>query len=128
MTVALVPLTEEAKHALGGNTILPIPHVPFRIGREGSRSRSENDLDLMESPSSKGLHISRDHIAIEQVDSVWFLIDRKSTSGTIVNGKVIGGHRKGGRSELRDGDVIVLGTVKSPYVYRFQLGADRLEQ
>lgn len=123
MTIALVPLTNEARDALDGQTLLPIPHVPFKIGRKSrSGGRSDNDLDLVESSSANVFHVSRQHLAIEQRDSIWFLIDRKSTGGTLVNGKAIGGNRKGGRTELRDGDVIVLGTVKSPYVYRFQYG------
>src|SRR5947207_8608887 len=50
MTIALVPLTNEARDAVGGRPILPIAHVPFKIGRKSrSGGRSDNDLDLVES-------------------------------------------------------------------------------
>ena len=42
-----------------------------------------------------------------------------SACGTIVNDRRIGGNRTGGRVELRDRDVIVLGGATSPFVFTF---------
>ena len=58
---------------------------------------------------------------IECIDGLFFLADCGSACGTIVAGSRIGGHRKGGRTELRNGDEVVVGTYKSPYVFRFRV-------
>lgn len=58
---------------------------------------------------------------IECIDGLFFLTDRRSACGTIVAGRRIGGRRKGGRTELRDGDEVIVGTSKSPYVFRFRV-------
>lgn len=130
----LVALTEEAERALGGHAEVRLMRFPFRVGRE-SRSRSAgeseqqrhgvelplNDLCLIESRSAALLHISREHFAIECVDNLFFLVDRGSTCGTIVAGKHVGGDRTGGRTPLQQGDLVVVGTARSPYVFRFEL-------
>ena len=50
-----------------------------------------------------------------------FVVDRGSVRGTIVAGRQIGGNRAGGRTELRSGDVIIVGTSTSEYVFRFEI-------
>ena len=132
----LVALTQEAERALGGDGQVRITRFPFKIGRE-SRSRNSvsewererhvvgptlNDVCLIEPPSAASLlHISREHFAIEYVDNKFFLVDCGSACGTIVAGKRIGGDRAGGRTELQHGDLVVVGTARSPYVFRFEL-------
>lgn len=70
--------------------------------------------------TSRHLHISGAHFAIEWIDGVFFLTDRCSSCGPIVLGNRIGGHRQGGLVELRDGDVVTVGIGRSPYVFRFR--------
>jgi len=70
------------------------------------------------------LQISREHFAIERATGSYFLVDRGSACGTIVAGRHIGGDRAGGRTELRSGDEIVVGTDGSPYVFRFEIATD----
>jgi hypothetical protein len=48
------------------------------------------------------------------------LVDRQSTCGTIVEGRVIGGKHVGGAAPLHDGDVIIVGTSSSRYVFKFR--------
>ncbi len=79
-----------------------------------------NDLYLLED-NSRTLHISGVHFTIECVEGLFFLIDRGSACGTIVAGRRIGGHRKGGRTELRNGDEVVIGTGRSRYIFRFHV-------
>ena len=79
-----------------------------------------NDVYLPEDPDT-ALQIAGAHFTIENVDGQFLLTDRGSLCGTIVAGQRLGGRRKGGRTELRDGDEIIVGTLSSPYVFRFQL-------
>lgn len=138
----LVALTEEAAHALGGMRELPLTAFPVRFGRErrtfevGAPVSEDlrrgdapplNDVYLYELPDSTSLHISGVHFEIEYADSRFFLVDRGSACGTIVAGNRIGGHRAGGRTELRDGDEIVVGTSRSRYIYRFAVGSAETE-
>jgi pSer/pThr/pTyr-binding forkhead associated (FHA) protein len=128
-------LTVEAEHALGGCADVQCTQFPFNVGRQSrhggvnrratdgdaSRARgadSTNDLNLIES-SSNTQHISRGHFAIELLDGRFYLIDRGSACGTIVSGKRVGGNRTWGRTELQDGDEVIVGTHRSPYIFRF---------
>lgn len=133
----LVAVTEEAARALGGAPELRVSQFPFKVGRERrsyladdrlpveaeQRRRGEappvNDVYLREE-ASPGLHISGAHFSIECVDSRFFLVDRGSACGTMVAGDLIGGNRKGGRTELRDDDEVIVGTGRSRYIFRFR--------
>ena len=134
-TPRLVATTDEAVRSLGGKSEVSITEFPFKVGRE-SRSpdtdRKEftglrlnvapelNDLYLLEPRWSDILQISREHFAIESTGDGFFLVDRQSACGTIVAGKMVGGNRTGGRTELRHGDVIVVGLAGSEYAFRFE--------
>ena len=136
----LVAVTEEAARALGGARELRVTQFPFKVGRERrsyladdrlpvdvqQRRRGEappvNDVYLREEASAS-LHISGAHFSIECVDSRFFLVDRGSACGTMVAGDLIGGNRKGGRTELRDGDEVIVGTGRSRYIFRFRFAA-----
>ena len=76
---------------------------------------------LVEPPYADVFYISREHFAIECVGDRFYLTDRGSACGTIVAGKRVGGNRIGGRTELRSGDVIILGTHETRYVFRFEV-------
>jgi pSer/pThr/pTyr-binding forkhead associated (FHA) protein len=66
-------------------------------------------------------HISGEHFAVECVGGRFFLIDRGSASGTVVAGTRVGDDREGGRIELRDGDQVVVGTRRAPYIFQFSV-------
>jgi len=135
---SLVATTEEATRALGGRSEVRVTTFPFRVGRDrrvgafahptsrdlrlGVESQS-NDVYLPD-PLKKHLHISGEHFAVEYATDKSFLRDRGSACGTIVAGRQIGGVRKEGRTELRSGDEIVVGTDRSPYVFRFETADD----
>ena len=135
---SLVAVTEEAQRALGGARETRVTQFPFRVGREcrspmadqrlpaGVRQRQHgevppvNDVYLLETPSHH-MHISGAHFAIECAEHRFFLVDRGSACGTIVAGMRVGGGRKGGRTELRDGDEVIVGTGRSRYIFRFRV-------
>ena len=134
-TARLVATTDEAMRSLGAKRDVPIMNFPFKVGREyrspdtGSKEFTElrlrvapelNDRYLLEPRWSDILQISREHFAIESTGDGFFLVDRKSACGTIVANKVVGGNRTGGRTELRHGDVIVVGLAGSEYIFRFE--------
>ena len=133
--VALVALTPEARSALGGSEVV-ITAFPFRVGREsrrthwaGARMVSErrtpgakpnNDLYLPD--GEEPLNVSREHFQIERDGAGFALVDRKSTCGTLVEGALVGGETQGASIPLRDGDVIIAGTSRSPFTFKFRVG------
>ena len=136
-SATLVAVTEDARIALGSQPAVRMTEFPFKVGRENRRRLERlqtevdrrlggvppvNDLYLLE-PSSDSLHISREHLAIGHVAGQFFLVDRGSACGTTVEGTRVGGDRTEGRANLHDGDLIVIGSPNSPYVFRFHVDA-----
>jgi len=131
----LVALTSEAYAALGARE-REITGFPYRVGRESREaqrtqhgsvterrdpgSRPTNDLYLRD--RQEPLNVSRDHFAIDREDTGYVLVDQASTCGTIVEGQSVGGQTRGGIIALHDGDVIIVGTSLSPYVFKFRGG------
>jgi hypothetical protein len=132
-SASLFALTEYAKIALGGAEYA-ITRFPYRVGRE-SRAREKdgggifknkrnpanppnNDLYLIE--EDEDMNVSREHFQIERGSDGFVLKDRGSTLGTIVEGLTLGGENAGGSVALRDGDVIIVGSPFSPYVFKFR--------
>jgi len=118
--VMLVALTPEARAALGAAQV-EISRAVARVimERRQSASRPNNDLYLLE--PDEPLNVSREHFQIEHNGTHWVLVDRQSTCGTIVEGQVIGGNHAGGAAPLRDGDVIIVGTSSSRFVFKFRV-------
>ena len=131
----LVALTPESRAALGVSHV-EIEQFPYRVGRDSRGmqrtadgfvrerrspgSRPSNDLYLVE--HDEPLNVSRAHFQIERDDTGYVLVDRESTCGTIVEGELVGGDTRGGTITLHDGDVIIVGTSSSPYVFKFRTG------
>jgi pSer/pThr/pTyr-binding forkhead associated (FHA) protein len=80
-------------------------------------SSPNNDLYLLD--MGERLNISREHFQIEARDSQFFLIDRGSACGTLVEGETIGKGRNGGERRLENGDVIIVGTSESKFIFKF---------
>jgi pSer/pThr/pTyr-binding forkhead associated (FHA) protein len=130
----LVGLTPETRAALGG-TEAQISVFPFRVGRDsrGLRraaprtlvdrrkraGRPTNELYLAE--AVEPFQVSREHLQIQHNGASYVLVDRQSACGTIVEGAVIGGDHRGGAVQLNDGDVIIVGSSRSPFVLKFRL-------
>jgi pSer/pThr/pTyr-binding forkhead associated (FHA) protein len=132
--VRLVALTPESRAALGAPQA-EIERFPYRVGRESRGiqrtseglvrerrspgSRPANDLYLVE--HDEPMNVSREHFEIDHAGTEYLLVDRASTCGTIVEGEIVGGGTRGGTIALHDGDVIIVGTSKSPYVFKFRV-------
>ena len=129
----LAALTPESAGAIQAREI-NIPHLPFRVGRESRRTRwtqvglvgerrkaasSNNDLYLVE--ESEPMNVSREHFLIDRDADGFFLLDRGSMCGTLVEGGLVGGNGRPGRAPLVDHHVIMVGTSLSRYVFKFRL-------
>src|SRR5262245_57055304 len=131
-SVYLKPLTPEARAALGGAP-LKIRQFPFRVGRESRNNaraaaapgptgrrpvtRPNNDLYLVE--GSDGVNVAREHFLIDLKDGGFVVVDRGSSSGTLVEGEVVGEPTQGGWRRLNDQDVIIVGGSESRFVFKF---------
>lgn len=130
MAARLVALTAEARDALGGVPAAVITRFPAMIGRRRSTAsadvhvEAETTLFLLDRADGHTRHISREHFAIEHDAGRFSVVDLRSTCGTIVAGRRIGGNRKGGQGELRDQDEIVVGNASSRYAFRFEVFTD----
>jgi pSer/pThr/pTyr-binding forkhead associated (FHA) protein len=131
-SVYLKPLTPEARAALGGAP-LEIRQFPFRVGREsradpravrpatpaGRRPGGSSNNDLYLSEDGHPRNVSREHFLIDVKDGGYVIVDRGSSSGTIVEGEVVGEGKQGGWRRLNDQDVILVGTSESKFVFKF---------
>ena len=138
--IVLVALTAEARAAIGGATVTATP-LPFRVGRESRArdgappvgrdqrhpgARPTNELYLAE--LWEQLNVSREHFQIEWDAEGPALVDRGSTCGTLVEGLQVGGDGERGIVPLKDGDVIIVGTAFSPFVFKVRLEMDSPER
>ena len=134
--VTLIPITEEARCALGMAEI-SVERLPFSLGRD-SRAASYlaprivlsadrrrglapelNDIYLVE--PTPPYQISREHLRIAFVQEQFVLTDRGSVRGTTVNWQTVGGDRTGAYTELHDQDLIAVGDAASPFVFEFRV-------
>ena len=134
--IGLVALTPEARSAIGAETVAASP-LPYRVGRESRGPRrgwtlTREQRQLGTSPSnelylpepSEPLNVSREHFQIEWDGRGLVLVDRGSTCGTLVEGQEVGGQGQGGSVPLKDGDVIIVGTAFSPFVFKVRVELD----
>ena len=132
--ITLVALTPEAAAAIGAAAVSVSP-LPYRVGRESRGPRGfqifrteqrgpgvapTNELYLLE--LAEQFNVSREHFQIEWDGRGLALVDRGSTCGTIVEGQLVGGEGEGGTVPLNDGDVIIVGTAFSPFVFKVRVG------
>lgn len=131
----LKAITPEAKAAIENSYIGPeyigIWAFPFRIGREsrakmvdqelvvchriGSKNIPNNDLYLID--NGRRLLISREHLAIEKRQESYHIVDRESACGTNIGGHPVGDSG----SQLKDGDIIIIGGPNSNFKFEFIL-------
>ncbi|MBI4455152.1 MAG: FHA domain-containing protein [Acidobacteria bacterium] len=130
----LVPLTDIAQEAVNGDPVI-IQRFPFKVGRERRSTAVKisnlanrltgpargNDLQLID--DGECVNVSSSHFMIEAEGGKYFITDLGSQCGTIVEGKRLGGNRRGGRQELLDQEVIIVGSAKSPFVFKFRTPA-----
>ncbi len=136
----LKAITPSAEHAipqtLMTDGLVCIRTFPFRVGRESrvkmidgkververvkySKVEASNELYLVD--DGHLLNISREHFQIEKDGDRYYVYDRGSACGTRNGDEVAGGGDTDGTIELKDGDIITVGTKNSPYRYQFIL-------
>ena len=114
-------ISTTARGILGGRRVV-LDDLPYRIGRATTSADplSHNHLAIAD---REPFRVSRNHCMVVRVDDRWFLIDRGSHRGTIVNGTLIGGGKHIGRVQLWDGpNELVLGDQDGPYRFRLTIG------
>ena len=123
-SVVLQALTEHAKVRLP-EPVMTISKFPFRIGRKhevqgkGATVFAANDVALAD---DKPYQISRNHCSIEREGDHFFVRDRGSTVGTVVNDKPIGLAEDTLTCDLHGGDnEILLGADDSPFKFKITL-------
>ena len=132
------PVSNEAKqwvvHLKADNHLTeersPSPEVtvekfPYRLGRkEPSRESNvfcNNDFTIGDRIP---FQVSRNHCSIEREGSQFFIRDRGSRLGTIVNGEYLGTHATRLKAELKPGkNLLILGTDSSEIRYAVTLEA-----
>lgn len=115
-------LTPEAEAALGGGE-KEIRKFPFRVGRKTANFMtdvfSHNDLYL---PDAAPYTVAKNHFAVESRGAGFYVVDRGSSAGTLVNGTGVGGGSASGEAELKSGEnLIVAGPESSRYRFRLTL-------
>ena len=123
-SVVLQALTEHARARLP-EPVVTITKFPFRIGRKhevqgkGATVFAANDLAVAD---DKPYQISRNHCSIEREGDHFFVRDRGSTVGTVVNDTPIGLAEDTLTRDLRGGDnEILLGADDSPFKFKITL-------
>ncbi len=80
---------------------------------------SHNDLYL---PDKEPFGVSRNHFSVECRGASFFVVDRGSHSGTLVNGERIGGSSGRRELELASGDnTVEAGPEGGPFRFRITL-------
>lgn len=134
----LKAMTPEAKDSIPRNMLeqdmVRISQFPFKVGREmrikkiggelmkiervrSSDQEPSNDLYLTDTRLPR--HISGEHFRIEKDGSGYKLIDCSSECGTTVGETRIEDQDNNGEAKLEDGDIIAIGTKKTPYLFKF---------
>jgi pSer/pThr/pTyr-binding forkhead associated (FHA) protein len=97
-----------------------VNRFPFASPPDGTADPfSSNELGFGAEASHQ---VSLNHCALVRVGSRYFLIDRGSRLGTIVNGVTIGGRARTGCVELKEwNNEIALGSPDTPYRLRLTI-------
>ena len=77
-----------------------VPKVVISVERRMKVVPPLNDTCLVE--ATQRHHVSGEHFRIDFTQGKFVLTDHGSMCGTTVNGKIIGGQRRGGHTDLHD--------------------------
>jgi CRP-like cAMP-binding protein len=122
-TIMVLPKNELTATAIAADG-LQITRFPFRIGRNSIRNEDPLEINDLLLPDKKPFNVSRNHFSIEKSSEAVYIHDRGSYLGTIVNGKVIGGHHHGAWTTLNEGEnEVIAGSSHSPFRFRIDVSA-----
>ena len=117
LIVRLTPKTPSFAKEVGSEEF-EITEFPFRVGRTSMRNEDPMEINDLAIPDSRPFNVSRNHFSIEKNSEGVFVHDRGSYLGTIVNGKVIGGHHKEAWIPLKPGENdLIVGSNQSPFKF-----------
>lgn len=117
-------LVLEAVNEIPGSTNrveIPLDALPFNMGRQtGTRLLVQNQFTIFD---RKPYRVSRGHCVIERLEGKIAVRDRCSTTGTIVNGEVLGEHGQRSGAFLHEGEnELILGPPDSDFRFRLIVG------
>jgi CRP-like cAMP-binding protein len=107
-----------AARAILADRVARLEELPFRIGRATTPADplGYNHLAIVD---HEPFRVSRNHCMIARVDDRWFIVDRGSQWGTLVNGTLVGGPAHVGRVQLWAGpNDLTIGGRGTPYRFR----------
>jgi len=112
-------ITQPARQALK-NTAVILKKFPFKMGRESGHRYDDvfidNDLSLID---ERPYNVSRNHMSINFYKDHYYILDRGSSLGTIVNDVPIGGHLNNFKAELHKGEnIVILGANSSQFQFK----------
>jgi len=123
-SVVLTAVTDHARARLPEGTVT-IQKFPYRIGRKhdtpgkGATVFASNDLPIAD---DKPYQISRNHCSIEREGDNFFVRDRGSSVGTVVNDAPIGLAEDTLTKDLQGGaNEVLLGADDSPFKFKITL-------
>ena len=123
-SVVLTAVTDHARARLPEGTVT-IQKFPYRIGRKhdtpgkGATVFASNDLPIAD---DKPYQISRNHCSIEREGDNFFVRDRGSSVGTVVNDAPIGLAEDTLTKDLQGGEnEVLLGADDSPFKFKITL-------
>lgn len=125
-TVILTPLTPTCSSKMpDGYEAMQLAKFPFCIGRKTHSAHhqpeifSANDFEIAD---TLPFQVSRNHCSIEREGDRYFVRDRGSTLGTIVNGIPLGVKSERLTHDLVPGtNELVVGSKHSPYIFQIDL-------
>jgi CRP/FNR family cyclic AMP-dependent transcriptional regulator len=117
-SISLAATTDRAKLFVGANPI-PVPHLPFTLGREPGEHETAAviapDLSIPEQPPYR---LSRAHFRLVARGGEVLVHDLSSTLGTIANGRPLGRDFPDDSAPLRKGEnTLIAGGKGSPFVF-----------
>jgi len=126
LAVILTPMTQTCSSVMPeGYEAMQLVKFPFCIGRQtqsGSKHvevLSANDFMIAD---VLPFQVSRNHCSIEREGDRYFVRDRGSTLGTIVNGVTLGAKKERLTYDLMPGaNELIVGSKQSPYVFQINL-------
>jgi len=115
-SIKIEGMTKETRELLSNKTIT-VTKFPYKIGRQSSHRTDDifvdNDLFFKDEVP---FNISRNHLSLNIYKNTFYVLDRGSSIGTIVNGKHIGAKQSVFKADLQKGEnFVIMGSDTSPF-------------
>jgi len=120
--VTISGITDQAKILLNHKEHI-IKKFPFKIGRKTSHTYDKSfDENHMFIEDKIPYNVSKNHLSINYYENQFYILDRGSNLGTIVNGNLIGEKKSNYKYVLNKGEnILIIGSETSPYQFKITL-------